>query len=230
MPISIVCSHCQKKLKVADAAAGKNVRCPACKGVLAIPQAEEFVEPDELVEPDEETAVSNTSPKPKKKAAWDDDDDSSEKASPAEEKEEYGFSEEEPKKKKKRRRDYDDDDDEDEEEEERPRRRRRRRRRDDDYARSGSGTTGRGITILVLGILALVFSCAPIFAWILGAIALNMANADLARMETRGMDRSGEGLTKTGKALAIVGIGLGVIFFFLNCGLWMSQRGGPGKF
>jgi phage FluMu protein Com len=39
MPISIVCSHCEKNLTMSDAAAGKQIRCPACKGVLTVPEA-----------------------------------------------------------------------------------------------------------------------------------------------------------------------------------------------
>lgn len=40
MPISIVCSHCEKKLKVDDAAAGKKIRCPACKETIAVAEAD----------------------------------------------------------------------------------------------------------------------------------------------------------------------------------------------
>jgi phage FluMu protein Com len=56
MPISIVCSHCEKKLKVADTTAGKKIRCPACKGVITVPEAEEEFETPEKEEaiPDED--------------------------------------------------------------------------------------------------------------------------------------------------------------------------------
>ncbi len=220
MPISIVCTHCQKKLKVADVAAGKKVRCPACTGVLAIPAAEEeFVEPEEFEEPEKETAVSKTPQPPKKKPAWDkDDDDASETSGSPDDKEDYGFSEHEPsKKKKKRRYEDDDDDDKDDDEDEAPRRRRKKRRRNDDYAdyrepRGRRGEPHRGVLILVLGIVALFGAClCAIIGWGLGAAVVSMANNDLARMETGAMDRSGSALTTAGKACGIIAVGLGII-------------------
>lgn len=231
MPISVVCSHCQRKLKVADAAAGKRARCPLCKAVITVPQAEEFVEPDEMVEPVKESAVSKPKEAPKKKAAWDEDDDdkSSKKSGNPDDSGEYGFSEPAPKKKKKRRYDdYDDDEDEDdEEEEERRERKRRRRRRVATYGgRSSGASSHRGTLIFVLAILGLVFSCIPILAWIFGGIALNMANTDLALMDTRAMDRSGEGMTKTGKGIAILAVGLGFLFFIVNIWFMVTQKGG----
>jgi hypothetical protein len=39
MPISVVCSGCQKKLKAPDSAAGKRTKCPACQSVIEIPSA-----------------------------------------------------------------------------------------------------------------------------------------------------------------------------------------------
>ena len=33
----ITCTHCQKKLTVRDENAGKKVRCPGCKGLIAVP-------------------------------------------------------------------------------------------------------------------------------------------------------------------------------------------------
>jgi len=39
MPISITCENCSKKLRVKDEIAGKKVKCPQCKGVIAVPGA-----------------------------------------------------------------------------------------------------------------------------------------------------------------------------------------------
>lgn len=39
MPIEFHCSNCSKKIRVADAAAGKRVRCPACSEVVTSPDA-----------------------------------------------------------------------------------------------------------------------------------------------------------------------------------------------
>jgi hypothetical protein len=39
MPISVVCSGCQKKLKAPDSASGKRTKCPACQSVIEIPSA-----------------------------------------------------------------------------------------------------------------------------------------------------------------------------------------------
>src|ERR1019366_3445827 len=93
MPISIVCTGCEKKLKVPDAAAGKKIRCPACKAVVAVPAVEEFVEPDDFVEPDEETAVAEAPLPKKKKPAWDDDDASESKKRKSDDEDDYGFDE-----------------------------------------------------------------------------------------------------------------------------------------
>ncbi len=125
MPISVVCPLCQKKLKVADEAAGKRAHCPLCKRVITIPQAEEFVEPDEFVEPEEETAVSAAPKKPKKKAAWDDP----EGETPEKSGDTLDFEEPVPEKRKRRR--YADDDrfSDGDEEERAPRHRIKKRRR-----------------------------------------------------------------------------------------------------
>jgi len=60
MPISLVCSNCEKNLKIPDEMAGKKVRCPACKTVLTVPAVEEE---EEAVDEDE------APPPPKKKPA-----------------------------------------------------------------------------------------------------------------------------------------------------------------
>lgn len=80
--------------------------------------------------------------------------------------------------------------------------------------RSNYQAPHRGATVLVLGILSLVL-CAPlgIFAWAMGS-------ADLAAMRQGTMDRSGEGLTRAGQILGIIGtILLGLWSCFLCLGL-----------
>lgn len=37
MPIDIVCSGCQRKLRVPDRVAGKRIKCPKCEAVVAVP-------------------------------------------------------------------------------------------------------------------------------------------------------------------------------------------------
>jgi len=123
---------------------------------------------------------------------------------------------------------YDDDDD-------RPRRARRsrdddedrpaRRRRDDledDYddepRRRGGSAPHRGGMILTFGILGLV--CCFIFA-ILAAV---MGSNDLKEMQSGRMDRSGEGMTRTGQILGFVGIGLWVLGFTVRFGLRMMRH------
>ena len=199
MPISLQCPECDKKLKVADTAAGKKIRCPGCKSSIAVPAPEEeFEQPDEGFEtPDEETAVTAT-PRNSKKS---------------------GISKGEPPVKKRK-----DDDEDDEEEDERPRKKKKKRRYDDEdddedgdirSRRRGRGrrreVPHRGSTVLTLGILSMVVCCAPVLAWILAASAINMANQDLAQMDRGRMDEAGRGSTQTGKICAFVGIGLGVV-------------------
>jgi phage FluMu protein Com len=75
--MSIVCSGCEKHLKVRDAAAGKKVRCPACKAVIAVPDPEDdLVETDDDLEERESSSCFNEaedfSPRVKRR---DDEDD-----------------------------------------------------------------------------------------------------------------------------------------------------------
>ncbi len=108
--------------------------------------------------------------------------------------------------------------------EERPsrpaRRRRREREEDEDYEdepRRAHGRPHRGGVILTLGILTLALGCLCVFLnWILGGIAISMANADLAAMAQGKMDRSGQGMTNTGKILAIVGLILWTVLWVLS--------------
>ena len=58
----------------------------------------------------------------------------------------------------------------------------------------------RGTLVLVLGILGIAL-CMP-----LGIVAWVLANSDLKEMQAGLMDRSGEGLTKTGKICGIISV------------------------
>lgn len=55
MPIQVNCPKCGKKLKIADAAAGKKVKCPACDGVVLVPVSDDLFgdepEPEPKPEP-----------------------------------------------------------------------------------------------------------------------------------------------------------------------------------
>jgi len=63
----------------------------------------------------------------------------------------------------------------------------------------------RGPMILVLGLVGLLMcAVAGVFAWILG-------NKDLAEMDTGRMDPAGRDLTKAGKILGMVAVGLWVL-------------------
>lgn len=56
MPIRVTCPGCDKKLNVPDNVAGKAVRCPACKGAVKVPAADED-EPLAEVVPDDDPPV-----------------------------------------------------------------------------------------------------------------------------------------------------------------------------
>ncbi|MDG2186197.1 MAG: DUF4190 domain-containing protein [Mariniblastus sp.] len=65
----------------------------------------------------------------------------------------------------------------------------------------------RGTLVLILGIMGLVFNvcCIPgILAWIFGA-------SDLKQMQAGTMDREGEGLTKAGYIMGIIGTCLVIV-------------------
>jgi len=79
----------------------------------------------------------------------------------------------------------------------------------------------RGGLVLVLGILGIVFGCAPVavVAWVMG-------RSDLAKIDAGVMDPAGRGTTQAGRILGIVGtvlfvlsllaIALGVALFGLT--------------
>lgn len=88
------------------------------------------------------------------------------------------------------------DDEDDDDYDDRPRRRRRRH-----------GEVHRGTTVLVIGILSIVFGG---FGLILGPIAWVMGNTDLRKIRSGEMDPEGESLTKAGWVCGIIGTFLGL--------------------
>ena len=68
----------------------------------------------------------------------------------------------------------------------------------------------RGVLILVFGILSLLICV------IFGIIAWVMGNSDLRAMAEGQMDRSGEGLAKTGKILGIVSVVLAILMVVIS--------------
>ena len=117
---------------------------------------------------------------------------------------------------------YGDDDDDD-----RPRRRRRRR-----PSRSGSRPSGpphRAGLILGLGIVSLLLGCTGPISVGLGLITMQMASSDLQEMDSGHMDPSGEGMTKIGRAIAMIGGLLGILVSCLGlswCGMGRRRRFG----
>jgi hypothetical protein len=82
---------------------------------------------------------------------------------------------------------------------------------DGSYAGDGDRTRSyrqphRGGTILALGILSLLFHCAP-----LGIVAWVMGGSDLAAMRRGEMDRAGEGTTQAGRVCGIIASALFII-------------------
>jgi hypothetical protein len=69
--------------------------------------------------------------------------------------------------------------------------------------------------VFTLGLLSLIFFCAPLASWIMGGIAINMASTDLSKMQYGRMDPSGEGQTRTGNILAIIGVVVTSIWFVI---------------
>src|ERR1043166_9877747 len=203
MPFAIQCPSCGRKLSVPDSVVGKRVKCPYC-GVTfeAARPAEELIqaEPEEVfgIQPDEPPRVplardeierhSSRSESRRSRDDAEDDDD-----------------------RPRRRPRYDD------EEEERPRRRRRRGYEDeeDEYGVRHK-EAHRSVLVLTLGLVSLFVWCCPLAGWIVGGIALNMANSDLDQMARNRMDDSGRGMTMAGKICAIVAVVLATIWAFVG--------------
>ena len=75
----------------------------------------------------------------------------------------------------------------------------------------------RGGLILALGLVGLLISCVPIAGWVLGGIALSMANTDLPRMDRGYMDREGRGMTVGGQVCAIIAVIINSIVALILC-------------
>ncbi len=203
MPISIVCTGCDKKLKVPDAAAGKKIRCPVCKTVLEVPPPEEELEkPDEdLVEPDEEVEETGVSEKPtssrRKKPHRDVDDD-----------EGYGL----------------DDREEDDEPVRRKKKKKKRRFDEDNLYGDMRGRRRkmphRGVMVLVLGIVSIFCACLCVCLGIgVASLTINIANSDVPQIENGSMDDSGSAMYTAGQICAYVAIVLSLIVFVAGIAL-----------
>jgi hypothetical protein len=196
MPTVMKCPSCKKSLKLNDSLAGKRVRCPACQKPFQVPKGEdEREEVDELEEvptseEEAETAVQAKRPAARSRRPPDEDDEEDER--PA----------------RRSRRARDEDEDDEEEEEERPRRRRRRRRRSGGDASAGTGP-------LVLGILSIVFSCAPIIGVILGRIAVRQADTAMSALSGSSRHDAARQRLQLASTLGNVGTILSIVMFVI---------------
>jgi predicted Zn finger-like uncharacterized protein len=104
------------------------------------------------------------------------------------------------------------------------------RRRDDDVrperrvGRDDHVQPHRGATVLTLGILSIVLACCFVAGWVLGGIALAMANEDLRKMAAGQMDRAGQGQTQAAKICAILGLVFATGAFCINIGTHFLRR------
>lgn len=153
---------------------------------------------DEAVaEPIDETEPEYERPKPSRRRPRDDDEDD-EDDRPA---------------RRRRRRDEDEDDDDEDDDDD-----------DDNIRRRKRTAPHRGGLILTLGIISLVVWCCPLAGWIVGGIALNMANTDLSAMSIGRMDRTGRGITMAGKICAIIAVTLATINAIAGAILRITNR------
>lgn len=95
---------------------------------------------------------------------------------------------------------------------------------DDDLLNDDYYPPHRGGAILALGILALCLFFLPLLSWILGGIAVSMANGDLLLMARRQLDPSGKGQTQAGKTCATLAVILSLVWFALICFVQMLSR------
>lgn len=140
--MQITCPSCKKSLRVADTAAGKKVKCPACAtAFVAVDQVEELIQesppraPKAPAKPVVDQVEEVEPPRPPRRRDEEDEDDD--------------------RRRPPRRRDDDDDDDDDD----RPRRG-RRRYEDEGIGRrrrsSGGSITSVGVITIILGSLTLL--------------------------------------------------------------------------
>ena len=64
----------------------------------------------------------------------------------------------------------------------------------------------------------LLLSCIPFVGWIMGGVALSMANTDLPRIDRGYMDREGRGLTVGGQVCGIIAVVINSILAMILCG------------
>ena len=76
---------------------------------------------------------------------------------------------------------------------------------------------------MTLGIIALVVCCCPFAGWIVGSIAVSMANTDLTAMKSGYMDDSGQGNTTAGKICGTIAVGLATAIFVFNIITWVMN-------
>ncbi len=79
------------------------------------------------------------------------------------------------------------------------------------------GRSHRGGVILTLGIMGLCLFCVPFAGWILGGLAMSMANRDLVEMDRRLMDPSGKALTQAGHTCGLIAVILGTLYVLFLC-------------
>jgi predicted Zn finger-like uncharacterized protein len=76
----------------------------------------------------------------------------------------------------------------------------------------------RGGVILALGLTGLLLSCIPFAGWIMGGIALSMANTDLPRIDRGVMEADGRGMTVAGQVCGIIAVVINSIMALIMCG------------
>jgi hypothetical protein len=203
MTTIVSCPQCRQSLQVTPELVGAQVRCPACRHEFAAnTEAPATPPPPGTAAPPETTAP------------------------PGAEKDEEEFEQPLP---------------DDDVKNKKPRKRRR------EMSRYGTGAGGyysdllkeqrrrttehRGVLILVVGLISILCSPSLVISIVCAVIAYNMATNDLNEMMAGRMDRSGLGLTKTGRILSMVGAALGLaVFAFLACSCTLgSALPGLGK-
>lgn len=198
MPV-VKCPACKKALKVSEEVEGKRVRCPACKNPFVVPES--AIEVEEV----QEVQTERPARRPRRDA----------------EEERQGIQAERPARRPRRDADEEEDRprpsrrarDEEEEEDDRPRRPRKRRSRDDDDERD---VVSPSSAPLVFAILSCLFSCAPIIGFILGRMALNKADQELARLPGGKRFRGARQQMQTAKTIGVVGMCLSGVFLIIG--------------
>jgi len=186
MPEVIECPECQRKLSMREEFLGADVKCPSCGATFVA------------------TLIRRAPPPPVVRELPQRDEDRRAKDN---QRQTYDLRDDDFS-----RRQFDD---EDEDDDFTRRRRYIDRRRTSRYDNDDRTQPDRGGAVLTLGILGLVFSCVPILGWILGGIALGMANTDLNEMSRGRMRRDGEGATHGGKICGLIAVILSTVFVFL---------------